>query len=394
MLIYFCESCTKLQLKKGPHPAAARRTMAPGRGWAIRRYGVGTLVLARRARDVKGETMSIAKKIGVAVCAVALAVAAVTFIQVFTANNAEDVEIRLAHNQQEGSEIADSIALFSDFVAETNTGMGVKIYPSGVLGTENEAVEMVQAGILDMAKVSSNTLEQFDNRYAIFAIPYLFVDQDHYYTAMEQSEAVQELFQSTADEGFIAIGYYANGSRNFYLKEDVAVTDPSVLHGKKIRAMVSSTSMAMIEAMGGSPVPMASSETYSALQQGMVDGAENTELALTVNGHEDLVKSYTYTEHQYSPDIYIISTKTWNALTAEQQQALVESLQKTNDNFKSLYTEMMAEAIAEAEEHGVHVYYDIDKTAFIEAVQPIHEEYCARGDEYRALYEDIQSYAD
>ena len=126
----------------------------------------------------------------------------------------------------------------------------------------------------------------------------------------------------------------------------------------------------------------------------MVDGAENTELALTVNGHEDLVKSYTYTEHQYSPDIYIISTKTWNALTAEQQQALVESLQKTNDNFKSLYTEMMAEAITEAEEHGVHVYYDIDKTAFIEAVQPIHEEYCARGDEYRALYEDIQSYAD
>ncbi len=338
--------------------------------------------------------MSIAKKIGAAVCTVALAVAAVTFIQVFTANNAEDVEIRLAHNQQEGSEIADSIALFADFVAGTNTGMGVKIYPSGVLGTENEAVEMVQAGILDMAKVSSNTLEQFDNRYAIFAIPYLFVDQDHYYTAMEQSEAVQELFQSTADEGFIAIGYYANGSRNFYLKEDVAVTDPSVLQGKKIRAMVSSTSMAMIEAMGGSPVPMASSETYSALQQGMVDGAENTELALTVNGHEDLVKSYTYTEHQYSPDIYIISTKTWNALTAEQQQALVESLQKTNDNFKSLYTEMMADAIAEAEEHGVHVYYDIDKTAFIEAVQPIHEEYCARGDEYRALYEDIQSYAD
>ena len=338
--------------------------------------------------------MSIAKKIGVTVCTVALAVAAVTFVQVFTANNAEDVEIRLAHNQQEGSEIADSIALFSDFVAETNTDMGVKIYPSGVLGTENEAVEMVQAGILDMAKVSSNTLEQFDDRYAIFAIPYLFVGQEHYYTAMEQSEAVQELFQSTADEGFIAIGYYANGSRNFYLKEDVAVTDPSVLHGKKIRAMVSSTSMAMIEAMGGSPVPMASSETYSALQQGMVDGAENTELALTVNGHEDLVKSYTYTEHQYSPDIYIISTKTWDALTAEQQQALVESLQKTNDNFKSLYTEMMAEAIAEAEEHGVHVYYDIDKTAFIEAVQPIHEEYCARGDGYRALYEDIQSYAD
>ena len=144
-----------------------------------------------------------------------------------------------------------------------------------------------------MAKVSSNTLEQFDDRYAIFAIPYLFVDQDHYYTAMEQSQAVQDLFTSTRDQGFIAIGYYANGSRNFYLKEDVPVTDPSVLNNKKIRSMVSSTSMEMIEAMGGSAVPMSSSETYTALQQGMVDGAENTELALTVNGHQDLVKSYT-----------------------------------------------------------------------------------------------------
>lgn len=338
--------------------------------------------------------MSIQKKIGAAVCAAALLIAAVTFVRVYLSNNTDAIEIRLAHNQQEGSEIADSIALFADFTAEKNAGLNVKIYPSGVLGTENEEVEMVKAGILDMAKVSSNTLEQFDNRYAIFALPYLFVGQEHYYEAMEKSQAVKDLFFSTEDQGFIAIGYYANGSRNFYLKENVAVTGPDVLKGKKIRSMVSSTSMDMIEAMGGSAVPMSSSETYTALQQGMVDGAENTELALTVNGHEDLVSSYTYTEHQYSPDIYIISSETWNSLSGEQQEALTESLSETNDNFKSLYNGMMADAIEEAQEHGVTIYYDIDKTAFIEAVQPIHEAYCARGDEYRALYEDIQKYAE
>lgn len=337
--------------------------------------------------------MSIQKKIGAVLCAAALLIAAVTFVKVYSSNNSADIEIRLAHNQQEGSEIADSIAKFADFTAEKNVGLEIKIYPSGVLGTENEEVEMVQAGILDMAKVSSNTLGQFDDRYAIFAVPYLFVDQDHYYTAMEQSQAVKDLFYATEGQGFIAIGYYANGSRNFYLKQDVAVTDPSVLKGKKIRSMVSSTSMDMIEAMGGSAVPMSSSETYTALQQGMVDGAENTELVLTVNGHEDLVSSYTYTEHQYSPDIYIISSDTWHKLTDEQKTALTTSLEQTNDNFKSLYNGMMADAIEEAKEHGVHIYYDIDKTAFIEAVQPIHEEYCSRGEEYRALYEDIQKYA-
>jgi TRAP-type C4-dicarboxylate transport system substrate-binding protein len=145
--------------------------------------------------------------------------------------------------------------------------------------------------------------------------------------------------------------------------------------------------------MGGTPVPMSSSETYTALQQGVVDGAENTELALTVNGHEDLVKAYTYTEHQYSPDIYIISTDTWNKLSSEQQQYLKDALAKTNDNFKSKYNQMMDDAIEEAKEHGVTIYKDIDKTALIESVKPIHENFIAKGEAFKALFEDIESYS-
>lgn len=339
--------------------------------------------------------MSWKKTLGIVVSAACVLTAGVTFFSVRGTSSSDVLEIRLAHNQAKGSEIADSIAKISEFAAEdSDNKMNVSIFASGVLGTEKEEIEMVKAGVLDMAKVSSNTLGQFKDEYSIFAVPYLFQSQQHYYDACENSEKIKELFESTADDGYIAIGYYANGSRNFYLKEDVPCTDPSVLKGKKIRSMPSSTSMDMIELMGGSPVPMAGGETYSALQQGIVDGAENTELVLTVDGHQDLVKAYTYTEHQYSPDIYIISTKTWNKMTDEQKEILVTSIQKANDNFKNLYNGMMAEAIVEAESHGVKVYKDIDKTPFIEAVQPVHEAYCAKGDDYRALYEDIQKYAE
>ncbi len=333
------------------------------------------------------------KAVGIAATVINVVVVGSTFFAVTGTSSNDTVQIRLAHNQAKGSEIADSIAKISEFVAEdSDQNLEVSIYASGVLGTEKEEVEMVKAGVLDMAKVSSNTLGQFKDEYSIFAVPYLFQSQQHYYDACENSEKIKELFMSTADDGYIAIGYYANGSRNFYLKEDIPCTDPSVLKGKKIRSMPSSTSMDMIELMGGSPVPMAGGETYSALQQGIVDGAENTELVLTVDGHQDLVKAYTYTEHQYSPDIYIISTKTWDRLTDGQKELLVSSIQKANENFKSLYNGMMEEAIAEAETHGVTIYRDIDKTAFIEAVQPIHEEYCARGEAYKALYDDIQKY--
>lgn len=334
------------------------------------------------------------KTIGIVAAAVSLIVVIVTFAKVVSGYSTEQIVIRFAHNQSKGSQISDSIAKFAEF-AEEDVSMNLKIdiYASGVLGTEKEEIEMVKAGILDMAKVSSNTLGQFKEEYSIFAVPYLFVEEQHYYEAMEQSEKIKELFTSTEEDGYIAIGYYANGSRNFYLKEDVVCDSPDILKGKKIRSMPSTTSMNMIELMGGSPVPMAAGETYTSLQQGIVDGAENTELALTVDGHQDLVKSYTYTEHQYSPDIFIISTKKWNSLTTKQQNYLVASLNKTNENFKNLYHGMMEAAIEEAKEHEVSVYKEIDKTAFIEAVSPIHEEFCKKGESFLTLYEDIQKYA-
>lgn len=297
----------------------------------------------------RGNMKGMKKTIGIVLVIALIAVGIYTFVAVKSETSSEKVQLRMAHGQAADSEIGETIEYLSDLEAEDSSkNLEVDIYPSGVLGAEPSTVEMVQAGVLDMAKVSANTLGQFDERYSIFSLPYLFRNQEHYYNAMANSEGIQELFESTRDKGYIAIGYYANGARNYYLKEDKAVTDPSVLKGKKIRAMVSSTSMEMIELMGGSPVPMASSETYTSLQQGIVDGAENTELALTVDKHEEIVKSYTYTEHQYSPDIYIISTKVWDSLSKEQQEYLKECLVKLNENFVSKYQQMMDDAIEEA----------------------------------------------
>lgn len=345
--------------------------------------------------NIKGEAnmKNFKKYLGTVVVVTSLITAGSIFGAVVSTTYSDKLQIKLAHCQSKESEIAESIDLLSDYVAEDESmNMEVEIYASGVLGSEKEIIEMVKAGVLDMAKISSNTLGQFNDAYSIFALPYLFEGQDHYYEAMAKSKKIQELFQLDKEEGFLAIGYYANGARNVYLREDVAVRDPSVLKGKKLRSMPSTTSMEMLERMGASPVPMSASETYTALQQRVIDGAENTELALTVDKHGEVAKSYTYTEHQYSPDIYIINTKTWNKLSKEQQDYLQGCFIRLNDNFTQMYKRMMDDAIVEAEAMGMTIYRDIDKTPFIKAVQPIHEKFIAKGEFYEGLYSDIQQY--
>lgn len=334
------------------------------------------------------------KVLGIVVTVAAIVAAGGIFTSIAGAHYTGGIRLRMAHNQSKESEIADCIAKVAEYAAEDpSKELNIDIYPSGVLGSESSVVEMVKAGVLDMAKVSSQTIGQFNDAYAIFSMPYIFVSKDHYYNAMEQSEKVKELFRMNEEDGFLIIGYYANGARNIYLKENAQADNPAVLKGKKIRSMSSSTSMQMLELMGASPTPMAASETYTALQQGVVDGGENTELALTVDKHAEVAKSYTYTEHQYLPDVYVISTAAWNKMTKEQQDFLVDCLNRSNENFKSQYDRMMEEAVEEAKEMGMTIYYDIDKTAFIEAVQPMHQEFTGKGGLYQELYDDIQKYA-
>jgi tripartite ATP-independent transporter DctP family solute receptor len=322
-----------------------------------------------------------------------LSMAAAVFTGCKKKEAAEVKVFKLSHGQAQDSEIGATIAYIRELVQKDKTkGLDIEVYASGVLGTERENIEMVKTGFLDMAKISANSLGQFDDRFTIFTLPYLFTGQEHYYEALAKSGEIKKLFDDNNSEGFVAIGYYANGARSFYLKENIPVTSPAVLRGKKIRSMPNTASMDMIQAMGGSPVPMSADETYTALQQGVVDGAENTELALTVNKHAEICKSYTYTEHQYTPDIYIISTKAWNALSKEQQNYLKEAFVALNANFTKEYNRMMTEAIEQSQKMGVTIYRDIDKTEFIRAVQPLHKAFTEKGDKYRVLYEDIQKY--
>ena len=114
-------------------------------------------------------------------------------------------------------------------------------------------------------------MEQFNSAYAIFSMPYVFESTEQYFAVMNQSEAVQEIFKSTYDQGFFAIGWFDSGSRSIYTTKDGPCEGPADLKGLKIHTQDSPTSIAMIRAMGGSATPMSSGETYTGLQQGIIE---------------------------------------------------------------------------------------------------------------------------
>jgi tripartite ATP-independent transporter DctP family solute receptor len=180
--------------------------------------------------------------------------------------------IKLAHVLDTGHPVHKGMVFMAQRVSEKSAGkMRVDIYPSGQLGGERDLIELLQIGSLAMTKVSTAPLEAFVPEMKIFGIPYVFRDDEHRWKVLKGAIGRRLLL---AGEKYFLRGmcYYDAGSRSFYTKER-PVHEPADLQGLKIRVMKSITSVNMVQALGGSATPIPWGELYTALQQGVVDGA-------------------------------------------------------------------------------------------------------------------------
>ncbi len=297
--------------------------------------------------------------------------------------------MRLPHNMNESHPIHQSLVHFAELAEEKSDGaLRFDLYPNGQLGSEREAIELTQTGAVDATKVSATALESFSPVYALFSIPYLFSGQDHYYEVMESAIAT-DIYDSTSDSGFFGLTYYDAGTRNMYTI-DQPVLEPSDLAGLKIRVQPSETAIEMTRLMGGAPTPMAFGEVYTALQQGVIDGTENNETALTANNHGEVAKDYSYTEHAIVPDLLIFSKQRWDSFTDEEREIITEAALESSQFHKQIWAEETERSIEGAEELGVTFHEDVNKEAFRELVEPMHER-VRNDDAMSGYYERIQA---
>jgi tripartite ATP-independent transporter DctP family solute receptor len=283
------------------------------------------------------------------------------------------IVLKLAHVLDPSHSVHQGMEYMAERLDEYSGGtMRIDIYPSGQLGAERELVELVQIGSLAMTKVSAAPLEAFVPSMQVFSIPYVFRDREHLFKVLD-SEIGKELLDSLEVARLKGVGYYDSGSRSFYMV-DTPVAGPADIEGKKIRVMKSQTAVKMIDAMGGGATPIAWGELYTALQQGVVDGAENNPPSFYLSGHYEVSKYYALNEHTSVPDMLLMSMHVWDSLDEQQQAWLQQAVDDSVAYQRELWRKSTEEALAAVKEAGVIVTYP-DKAPFMAAVQAMKDSY-------------------
>ena len=302
--------------------------------------------------------------------------------------------IRIGHNQNTEHPTHLGLMAFADFI-NNHEVLGekyvVEVYPSELLGSQTEMVQLTQTGAIDIVIASNSIMETFSANYSLFNLPYLFSSAEAYHAAMDDPQVTDPIFLATEDAGFICVTWLDAGTRNFYTV-DKPINSPEDLKGLKIRVQQSPTNVAMMELLGGTATPMGFGEVYTALQSQIINGAENNELALTSNGHGDVCKYYSYDMHQMIPDLVLCNWAFLEGLSAEERAIFDEGFKIINTVQREAWTGAVEVALEHAKNvQGVTFLYP-DTAPFQQAVMPLHNQVLEGNTALKPIYDMIQAY--
>ena len=280
--------------------------------------------------------------------------------------------LKIAHSLQTNHPVHEGILHFQKRLETLSGGsLTCTIYPNGQLGKETEYLEKLQSGNLDLAKTSAAPIGNFIPRMKVFSLPYLFNDRESYWKVLDGKIGIDLLSQLSLRRdgqrsGIRGLCYFDAGSRNFYAK--VPIQSAEDLKGRVIRVMNDPVAIDMIKAFKGTPKPMAGGEIYSALEKGVIDGAENNPPTFMASSHYEVCKHFTFDHHSRIPDVLLISEQRWNTLNQQQQSWITTAASEASEVQRALWKKNSQQAIKKMQDAGVTIYHpEIDN--FREAIE-------------------------
>lgn len=256
---------------------------------------------------------------------------------------------------------------------KTKGRISIKHYPGGQLGSEGSTLEIAMFGGLDLTRTFAGALNNIAPLTKLFSLPFLFRSAEHQRRVID-SDIGSSIMESLEPFGLRGVAIYDTGGRGFY-NTDRVIPDPSALAGQKIRVPNSDIFLATMRALGANPTPMNFSEVYQGLVQNVIDGAENNWPAYISTRHYEVAPNYSETGHFRTPDMLIMSLRTWEGFSEEDQALILEAGRHSMGVMRSLWDVSVEESKQALLDIGGEILSDIDSEPFRALMGPVYEEF-------------------
>jgi tripartite ATP-independent transporter DctP family solute receptor len=261
--------------------------------------------------------------------------------------------------------------------AATGGRLSVQMFPAMQLGGEKEMLEQTQVGALQICRVSVGPVGTIVDELNVFNLPFIFRDEAHMRKVIDGpigAELIEKITGAPTSR-LVGLGWMDAGTRSVYAKKPFRA--PADLKGQKIRMMGNPIFVDTMNAMGGNGISMGFNELYSALQTGVVDGAENNPPTLLTHNHYQVSKVYSLTGHLIIPEIFVFSRRTWDTLSKDDQALIRKLSREAQVEQRDLWDKMVAESVQKLKAAGVE-FVTVDKKAFYEVTRPVRDKYGAK----------------
>lgn len=286
--------------------------------------------------------------------------------------------MKLAVVTSEDRSLTKGLVKFGELVeSKTNGSIKVEVYPNGQLGGDREVFESLQFGSIQGTTMSTGPIAQFVPKFNVFDLPFLFPNSEVAYGVLD-GKIGTDLLAELESQNVIGLNYWENGFRHLTngVKE---VKTPDDVKGLKIRTLENDLHMSIWSELGANPTPMAFTELFAGLQQGVVDGQENPVGNVTANKFYEVQKYLSKTGHVYNASPFLISKDFWNTLSDEEKKAIQEAADEARDYQRELNQKEDEDGYQFLTENGMTItdISDEEKEAFLEKVRPVYEKYSA-----------------
>jgi len=305
-----------------------------------------------------------------------LLTAAVVATAALSATTANAQDLRGWNIHVEDYPVSIAMESFAAEVAErTNGEITAKVFHNGVLGSQPDAIEQIRLGVLDFGEFSLGPMGTSVPETNVVSLPFIFASIPEMYELMD-GEVGEAIGAGMIERGIVPLGWYDAGARSFY-NSVRPINTPADVEGLKIRVMNNDLFVNMVASMDGNATPMAFAEVYQSIQTGVVDGAENNPPSYESTSHFEVAKYYSLTEHLIIPECLCMSKASWDKLTPEQQEIVMDAGRKSADMQRELWQAREAASMEIVQAGGTIVNTIADKAPFQNAMAPVYDQFLA-----------------